>query len=81
MIIHSLYFQLCHQNLIFVVITAHVRSQRKEYSSEIHAHGIYQCVKFFLQPFRLLEISIMMRSSNYLANYKLFVEREIPLTC
>ena len=36
-----------------------------ENSSEIPAHGIYLSVKLFLQPIKLLEISIMMRSWNY----------------
>ena len=45
---------------------AHFRSWRKEHSSKIPAHGIYRSVKLFLQPIKLHEVSIMMRSSNYL---------------
>ena len=43
----------------------HFRIRWKENSSEIHAHGIYRSVKLFLQPIKLREISIMMRSWNY----------------
>ena len=43
-------------------------SGRKENSSEIHAHGIYRSVKLFLQSTKLLEISIMTRSSYSLTN-------------
>ena len=50
---------------IFVDIIVHYRSWRKENSSEIPAHRIYQSVKLFLQPIKLREISIMMRSWNY----------------
>ena len=31
-------------------------------SSKIHAHGIYRSVKLFIQPIKILEIGIMMRS-------------------
>ena len=48
-IIHSLQFQLCHQNHIFVDIIAHFKSWRKENSFKTHAHGIYWSVKLFLQ--------------------------------
>ena len=37
----------------------------KENTSENPAYGIYRSVKLFLQPVKLLEISIMMRSYNY----------------
>ena len=50
---------------IFVNIIEHFRSWRKENSPEIPAHGIYKSVKLFLQPVKLLEISIMLRSWNY----------------
>ena len=53
----------CHQNLIFVIIV-HFRNRRKENSSEIPAHE-NRSVKRFLQPIKLHEISIMMRSWNY----------------
>ena len=49
----------------FVDIIAHFRSWQKENSSEIPARGIYRSVKLFLQPIKLREISIMMRSWNY----------------
>ena len=38
--------QLCHQNLIFSDIIAHIKSRRKENSSENHAHRIYRCKTF-----------------------------------
>ena len=50
-----------------VDIIAHFRSQQKENSSEIPAHGSYRSVKLFLQPIKLFEISIMIRSWNYCA--------------
>ena len=53
-----------HQNLIFVDIIAYFRSRRKENSCEIPAHGIYRSVKLFLQPIKLRELSIMMKSWN-----------------
>ena len=43
----------------------HFRSQRKENGSGIPAYGIYGSVKRFLQPVKVLEISIMERSWNY----------------
>ena len=49
----------------FVDSIAHLSGQRKDNSSEIHAHGIYRSVKRFLQPAKLLEISIIMRSWKY----------------
>ena len=52
---------------LFLSILLHVRSRRKETSSEIHTHGIYWGVKLFLQPIKLLEISITM-SWNYITN-------------
>ena len=52
--------------IIFIDIIVHFRSRRKENDSEIPAHGIYRNVKRFLQPFKLREISIMIRSWNYL---------------
>ena len=64
-IIHSLQFQLCHQNRIVDGIIVPVRSQRKEKSSEMHAHRIYRSVKRFHQPIKLLETCIMIWSSNY----------------
>ena len=62
-------FQLCHQTLIFVIFvdtTAHFRRWRKESSSDITAHGIYRSVKRLLQPIKLREISIKMKSWNYI---------------
>ena len=41
------------------------RSRWKENSSEIPAHGIYRSLNLFLQPIKLREISIMMKSWNY----------------
>ena len=43
----------------------HFRNWRKEASSEIPVLGIYRSVKLFLQPIKLHEISIMMRTWNY----------------
>ena len=65
MIIHSLYFQLCHQNSILADTIAHVRNRRKENIYEIPAGGINRSVKLFLLPIKLDQISIMMGSWNY----------------
>ena len=51
--------------LLFLSILLHkIKSRRKDNSSDIYAHGIYRSVKDFLQPIKLHEISIMMRSWN-----------------
>ena len=44
-----------------------------ENSSEIPAHGINRSVKLFLQPIKLHEISIMLRSWNYIKDIQIFV--------
>ena len=57
----------CHGNEyddLHVIV--HFRNRRKEISSEIPAHEIYRNVNLFLQPVKLLEISLMMRNWNYL---------------
>ena len=58
----SLWFQLCHQNRIFDDIIIHL----KKNSPKIHPQGIYRSVNLFLQPIKLREISIKMRSWNYI---------------
>ena len=50
----------------FVNIIGHSRSWRKENSFGIPVHGIYRSVKLFLQPIKWLEISITLRSWNYM---------------
>ena len=51
--------------LFSVDIAAYFSNQRTENSSEIAAHGTLRSVKQFLQPIKLREISILMRSWNY----------------
>ena len=50
----------------FVHIIGHFRNWRKENSSGIPVYGIYWSVKLFLQPIKWLEISITLRSWNYM---------------
>ena len=50
---------------IFAHIIVYFSSQRKEHISKIPAHGISRSVKLFLQPIKLHEINIMIRSWNY----------------
>ena len=42
------------------------KKKKKKNSSEILAHRIYRSVKLFLQPDKLHEVTIMMRSWNYI---------------
>ena len=64
MTIHSLYFQICRQNLIFVDIIANVWSRRKENSSEIPVYGIYRSVKLFSSANQIAK-SIILGIQNY----------------
>ena len=50
----------------FVEIIVHFRPRRNENCSEISTHGIYRSVKPFLQPIKSREISIMLKSWNYI---------------
>ena len=58
----------CDKNHFFVDNIVHFRSRWKENRSKIPVLGIYWNVKLFLQPIKLREISIIIRSSNYKIN-------------